>query len=73
MRKENLYRYTGIGGTIDSTILLDAPHELRYRIYPDEGMLLTNGDIVVDVQDVSADEIDLWTEIPQAEAKGGEQ
>lgn len=72
MQKINLYRYTGVGGVIDTAILLDAPYELRYRILADEGMALTNGEVVVDVRDVDEDELELWAEIPKPAAEDGE-
>ena len=67
MQKSNLYRYPGEGGVIDSLILLEAPHELRFRLTADKGMTLTNGEITVDVIDVDADELELWSEIPAPE------
>lgn len=65
MQKTKLYRYAGVGGTIDSPILLDATHEVRLRISADEGMVLTDGEATVSVIDIPADELERWTEIPE--------
>ena len=69
MQVINLYRYRGEGGVIDTPILLDAPHELRFRIKAGEGMAITNGEIIADVYDIDASDLEKWVEVPKPAEK----
>ena len=43
MKKIPLYRYMGLNGILDTTILLeDTPYTLRYRLIADNGYYLFN-------------------------------
>ena len=43
MKKIPLYRYMGLNGILDTTILLeDTPYTLRYRLIADDGHYLFN-------------------------------
>ena len=63
---QNLYRYMGTNGILDSSIHLpDLPHILRYRIIAGEGKMLINAagyqTAAIDVNTEA--EIAEWTEI----------
>lgn len=64
MTKNIVYRYLGRNGIITSPILLEgnAPIEM-YRLIADENKALTNGEIVVKMIDVFAEDLGKWTEI----------
>lgn len=65
MKKQNLYRYVGENGILDSTVLLPGvPHILRYRLIADEGKILINSsNYRTKAIDVSEEEVAEWQEI----------
>lgn len=72
MKVTNLYRYHGDGGTVDTPVLLPMEHEVRQRLEADAGMVLTDGEIMVSVIDIPADEVAGWAEIPAPEVEDGD-
>lgn len=64
MVKKDLYRYTGRNGFITSLILLEGiEHIAMYRLFADEGKLLTNGETTTKAIDIFAEDIDNWKEV----------
>lgn len=64
MTKKNLYRYLGKNGIITSLVLLEGiDHIAMYRIFADEGKLLTNGETITKAIDIFAEDIDNWKEV----------
>ena len=68
MIKKNLYRYIGRNGIITSLVLLDdAKYYSMYRLFADEGKLLTNGEIEVKSIDIFVEDLGKWSEINEAD------
>lgn len=66
MNKKKLYRYLGKNGIITSLVLLDKiEHIPMYRLFADEGKLLTNGEMTTKAVDIFAEDIDNWKEITE--------
>lgn len=64
MTKKNLYRYLGKNGIITSLVLLEGINHIpMYRIFADEGKLLTNGETTTKAIDIFAEDIDNWKEV----------
>ena len=63
MKKVTLYRYTREDGgvTVTPSRPKIAGYTIKYRLIADEGMTLTNGEIVAPCIDV--DSVDGWSEI----------
>lgn len=65
MTKNKVYRYLGRNGIITTPVLIEgASPIIMYRLIADEGMVLFNGKIHVNMIDVFDDEIDNWFEMP---------
>ena len=64
MIKKDLYRYIGRNGIITSLVHLDdAKFYPMYRLFADEGKMLTNGELKVKSIDIFIEDLDKWTEI----------
>ena len=63
MKKVTLYRYTRDDGgvTVTPNRPKTAGYTIKHRLISDEGMILTNGEIVASCIDV--DSVDGWSEI----------
>lgn len=67
MIKKNLYRYIGRNGIITSLVLLDdAKHYPMYRLFADEGKMLTDGEIKIKSIDIFVEDLEKWSEIDEA-------
>lgn len=66
MNKKKLYRYLGKNGIITSLVLLDKIDYIpMYRLFADEGKILTNGETLTKAVDIFAEDIDNWKEIEE--------
>ena len=65
MKKRKLYKYVGRNGEIVSPILLDdVKHIPLVELRPDDGFILTNGEIVKDhAITIHIDEVNEWKEV----------
>ena len=66
MKKIPLYRYMGLNGILDTTILLeDTPYTLRYRLIADNGYYLFNSTTAKKalIAEVYEDSVDEWKEV----------
>ena len=64
MKKIKLYRYVGRNGFITTPILLDdIKHYVYYKIIPEYGKLITNGEKSLSYTIIPEEELDQWYEI----------
>jgi hypothetical protein len=64
MKVIELYRYENEGRiTITPNKASDADIPSKYRLIADEGMELTDGDVVADCIDIPCERIDEWHEV----------
>ena len=66
MKKIPLYRYMGLNGILDTTILLeDTPYTLRYRLIADDGCDLFNSISAKNalIAEAYEDSVDEWKEV----------
>lgn len=69
MTKNKVYRYLGRNGIITTPILIEGSAPITmYRLIADNGMILSNGKIHVQMIDVFDDEVNDWFEIPAEDA-----
>ena len=66
MTKNIVYRYLGRNGIITSPILLEGNAPIKmYRLIANENKALTNGETIIKMIDVFAEDLDKWTEIDE--------
>lgn len=78
MTKRVLYVYKGSNGVIWSPILLPMEHTTMSRLIADDGKVLTDGNVYLNVIDVEDTEVEAWKEVEltpaiQLEMDGGVQ
>ena len=66
MIKKDLYRYVGRNGIITSLVHLDdTKYYSMYRLFAEEGKMLTDGEQKVKAIDIFAEDLGKWTEIDE--------
>lgn len=66
MKKEAIYTYLGVNGTISSPVLLEGIYSIKkIKLTADSGKILRKGDDERISVTVPEQEVDLWQEIGQ--------
>lgn len=66
MKKEIIYTYLGVNGTISSPVLLEGIYSIKkIKLTADSGKMLQKGDEKVASITVPEQEVDLWQEVGQ--------
>jgi hypothetical protein len=66
MKKEAIYTYLGVNGTISSPVLLEGIYSIKkIKLTADSGKILRKGDDERVSVTVPEQEVDLWQEIGQ--------
>ncbi len=68
MTKQNIYKYFGRNGVIVSLVYLDYANRMdMFQLVADSGKVLTNGERQVHNVIINKEDVDKWTEIPEAD------